>query len=155
MKKRSVLISLIFILLSAAFVSAQDVSIHTRGHMFYHLLPSTPSAQNGAPTTANISAFAGQTITIRIQATSGAQLQLSGNLTIASETLLSQVPCDSNDVLASAPTASAAQTKWTYDKVGQLTSVPLRTERAWKGTCRLLSIKLNNGTEYRARIQFR
>ena len=53
------------------------------------------------------------------------------------------------------PTATAGKSGLTYDpESGQYTYV-WKTEKAWAGTCRYLSLQLIDGTEHRAAFQFK
>lgn len=109
------------------------------------------------------SAWAGQTIRLRIASTNNRGMLIlgvdnarrrvgpnGGMLFVATDVGVYQVPCD------------GAGTRMGVDAGSQLTisgtvSDPIlnwKTKKEWRGTCRLLAVKLRDGTEVRAKVRF-
>jgi hypothetical protein len=53
------------------------------------------------------------------------------------------------------PTATAGKSGLTYDPTSGRYTYVWKTEKAWAGTCRYLSLQLADGTEKRAAFMFK
>jgi hypothetical protein len=52
-------------------------------------------------------------------------------------------------------TVTAGQSSLAYDPATGMYSYTWRTDKAWAGTCRQLTLKLSDGTEHRANFKFK
>ena len=91
----------------------------------------------------------------------------TGKIYVASDFGVYQVPCTGAE--ASAPTWTGPITLTTSATIGNSTTGKItisggagndtvynwNTDPAWKGTCRVLTVKLPDGGEVRARVSFR
>jgi uncharacterized repeat protein (TIGR01451 family) len=65
------------------------------------------------------------------------------------------IPCDGGALSSEIPTVTAGSSSLSYDSVtGQYVYV-WKTESAWAGTCRRLTVQLNDGTAHTALFRFR
>jgi hypothetical protein len=68
----------------------------------------------------------------------------------------SPVPCDGNEPgTVIDETATAGSSSLTYDPASDQYSYVWKTETSWKGSCRMLVVRLNDGTEHLAKFSFR
>jgi hypothetical protein len=165
MISRIILGSVFAIITFAGMADAQHVKV-IDGTRLGTVTPSGQTAQiyrnvNGAWTVLNSDAAvvqAGSTIRLRIAATNNRgklivgvdNVRSGGKLFVATDVGVYQVPCD------------GAATRIGLDAGSQLTiagtvSDPVldwKTEKTWRGTCRMLTVKLRNGTEARAKLRF-
>ena len=67
-----------------------------------------------------------------------------------------QVACDSSEPSATIDeTSTAGASSLTYDPVTDQYKYIWKTERTWRGSCRLLVVRLNDGAEHTAKFKFR
>jgi hypothetical protein len=64
--------------------------------------------------------------------------------------------CDDNEPGAEIEqTLSAGNSSLSYDAATDLYTYIWKTDRAWKGTCRILNLRLSDGTDHLAKFRFR
>lgn len=117
-----------------------------------------PAAESGKAPTPDLPAFAGQTMRLRIAAVNNRSRNVNDVYVFQSpaHVVHGPVPCNARRPVTTTSTGlSAAKVNWSYNKPAKEYDYVLETEKSWKGTCRMLSIKLKNGAEYRARLLFR
>lgn len=144
MKSKMILISVFAIMIFAGMSYGQHVKVFdgTRGI----LLSSTPNSTDS-------SAFAGRTIRLRIASPNNTGLALFKDAFPVS----SQVPCEGGEQPTPAGVGgmSGGKVSWGYNLATGEYYYVWKTDKAWKGTCRMVVVKLRDGTEHRSRIQFR
>jgi hypothetical protein len=111
---------------------------------------------------ANTSAFAGQTIRLRIASTNNrgklivgvdnvkTSDPLGGRLYVATDVGVYQVPCEG-------PATRIGVVSGSQLTVSGTVSDPIliwKTKKEWRGTCRMLAVKLRDGTEVLAKVRF-
>lgn len=70
--------------------------------------------------------------------------------------LSSSIACDASEPgVVIEGTATAGNSTLSYDPATDQYTYVWKTEKSWKGTCRLLVVKLNDGTEHMAKFRFR
>ncbi|MGH9905990.1 MAG: PxKF domain-containing protein [Pyrinomonadaceae bacterium] len=52
-------------------------------------------------------------------------------------------------------TVNAGGSSLSYDATTDLYTYVWKTNKAWKGNCRILAVRLNDGTEHLAKFRFR
>ena len=68
----------------------------------------------------------------------------------------SPVACDVNELGAEVTeTVIAGGSSLTYDAASDQYSYVWKTNKAWKGTCRILIVRLNDDSQYLAKFRFR
>ena len=152
MKSRIILTSIFAIMIFAGMSYGQHVKIFD-GRGYASVLPVAESG-----TAPDVLAFAGQTVRLRIAAVNNRSRDVNDMYIFQSPAYVvhAQVPCDARRPATTTSTGlSAGKVSWSYNKPAKEYDYALETEKSWKGTCRMLSIELKNGAEYRARILFR
>ena len=159
MKLKFVITSIISIAAFVGVTSAQNVSVfdaNFNGGIFVGLAPvSATSSPVSGP---NISAFAGQTIRIRFRSTTDASIgdQEFVYLLIGTPP---PIGCCNRDGLFWRPASGTSSAiagiviAATSDN-NRIAEAKVPTDLAWKGTCRVMSVKLRDGSEYLGRIFF-
>jgi hypothetical protein len=78
------------------------------------------------------------------------------NIFVAGSPASAQMACDSGDPLNSlAETVTAGGSSLTYDPLADQYTYVWKTDKAWAGTCRQLSVTLNDDTVHTADFQFK
>ena len=154
MKIKFVITSLFSIALFVGAASAQHVQVFDAGFNGGVFVGLTPvSATSGPVSGPNLSAFAGQTVRIRIRSTSD-----SGPIYVLMGTPPPIGGC-SPDSLFTRPVSGTGRAiagvviAATTDN--NVYEFPVPTDLAWKGTCRILSVRLRDGSEHLGRIFFK
>ena len=150
MKLKFVITSIISIAAFVGIASAQQVQVfdaNFNGGVYVGLSPVSPTS--GPVYSPNVSAFAGQTVRLRIAATNN-----RGTL------LLWGIPTSPSICSPSSPfstSAAATQGRGVFllstSRSGP-TVLNAATDPAWKGTCRILTVRLGDGSQHIGRIFF-
>ena len=125
--------------------TAQNVAVFNGG-IFVGLSPI--SATSGPQSGPNLTAFAGQTVRIRIEAVDASTASVIMGVPSS--------PSECNE--ASLFTRSASGTATNRGKlIVGVDNVELRvtTDVAWKGSCRILNVRLRDGSEHIGRMFFK
>ena len=150
---KTIVMSLFSIALFAGIASAQ----HTRlligddQGVYVPLAPVSPTS--GPVSGPNIGAFAGQTVRIQFRSTSdsGPVYVLMGtppSADICTVAANFTRPVSGTSKAIAGVVIVATSDNNTYE-------FPVPTDLAWKGTCRILSVRLRDGSEHIGRIFFR
>jgi hypothetical protein len=65
------------------------------------------------------------------------------------------IPCDASNPDLIEETVNAGGSSLSYNTTTDLYTYIWKTDKAWKGTCRMLVVKLNDNTEHLAKFKFR
>lgn len=144
MKSKMILTSIFAIMIVAGMSYGQHVKVFdgTRGVLL-----------SAAPDSADTPVFAGRTIRLRIASPNNIGLALfKGAFPVSSH-----VPCEGGGPPTPAGVGgmSGGKVSWGYNWATSEYNYVWKTDKAWKGTCRMVVVKLRDGTEHRSRIQFR
>ena len=147
MRIKSLIASLFALVIFAGISSAQHVRAFD-GIGFTLLAPASPtSAPYKSP---NISSFAGQTVRIRIEAadasTASLMMGFPESSNVCTPTSLFNRPAAGSAIAGIVIAATTDNNAAEY-------LVP--TDLAWKGTCRIMSVRLRDGSEHIGRIFFK
>ena len=146
MKLRFVITSIISVVSFVGIASAQHVQVFDAGFnggVFVGLTPVSPTS--GLVSGPNVNAFAGRTVRLRIASTNN-----------STAWLLWGIPSSVCD--PSAPFSSSAigtYGRGTFSIRLDAVEVMAATDPKWAGSCRILTVKLNDGTEHVGRIFFK
>jgi hypothetical protein len=66
-----------------------------------------------------------------------------------------QSACDETAPALRTAGARTQKLKWSYYPASREYVLPVETDRAWRETCRIFSLRDSRGTEYRAEIRFK
>jgi uncharacterized protein len=94
---------------------------------------------------------AGQTVPIKFSLNGNQGL----NIFAAGYPASGVIPCDADEPGAVQQISTAGDSGLSYDAAADQYSLVWKTEKAWKGTCRLLVVRFNDGSEYYAKFRFR
>lgn len=95
---------------------------------------------------------AGQAIPIKFSLSGDKGL----NIFAAGYPVSTEVDCETGEVIGTAgETGTAGGSSLSYDPLTDQYSYVWKTNKTWGGTCRILTIKLNDGSEYTAKFRFR
>jgi len=143
-KSRLVLTSIFAILVFAGAASAQHVRVFD-GVTFAEVAP-VPKV--------DITAFAGQTIRIRIEAADASlgAIELS-DLFVIQSAKSKRIGCSPSE---SFPTVTETNSNLTYSgESGGMIEYDWKTDRTWSGTCRVFSIGMMDGSVRAVSMSFR
>ena len=141
--KIKVIGSLFAIVVLAGIANAQRVKV-VDGTRLIGLTPT--SATGGAPAKPNLSSFAGQTVRIHMDA---------ADASTAFVLIGTPPPVCTEDTPFTSPIAGTAVQNRGLLIVGVDTvELQVPTDPAWKGSCRVLSVRLRDGSEHIGRIFF-
>lgn len=147
MKSRVIFSSILLMLAFAGESHAQHVKVFDGSS-------GVLLSRTGTPTAA---AFAGQTVRLRIGAVNNRSRDVNDIYIFQSPASVvhGAVPCSKDQPTGTGSTGlGAGKANWSYNETAREYSFTLSTDKAWKGTCRLVVVKLRDGTEYRARLRF-
>src|SRR5262245_60250920 len=146
MKMKLLVTSLFSIVLFAGISNAQ-VKVIT-GSLQYHLLPASPTTSGQS--TPNISVFAGQTIRLRIAVANNSEV-----VYVLMGTPPPSPGCDQTVSFGRPATGNLIFPNTNYIEPDDEFEALVPTESGWKGTCRVMSVRLRDGSEYLGRIYLR
>ena len=149
--RRTIIFSSILLMLGVAVSShAQHVGVFDGSTGVWMLRNSAPP---------EVAVFAGKTIRLRIAATNNSSKDVNDMYIFQSPVRLShmEVPCGarSRPVNTSSAGLTGGKVAWSYNRKANEYRYDLRTDSTWKGTCRVVTLQLADGTEHRARLRFR
>lgn len=140
MWSREIITFIVAIMIFARVADAQDVSLVYKDLNGMWAAPSSDKAT---------SLFAGQIIRLKVLGAGDQESQIS----LGGPTQMYEVPCDSGSLMFAASEASTAQINTT----GQIGDPIYNwyTERSWRGTCRLITVRLKDGSQHTAWFRFK
>ena len=150
MKFKFVITSLFSIALLAVVASAQHVQVFDatfNGGVFVGLTPV--SATSGFVSGPNVRAVAGRTVRLRFAATNNQGILAMWGIPLSPDI------CSPTNPFSPAAAATQGRGLFTLstDHTGSL-EFEATTEVAWKGTCRILNVKLSDGSQHVGRVFF-
>jgi hypothetical protein len=161
MKSKIILTSILSIIVFAGILNAQHVkAFDGAAHSLFVPAVSPDSSRSGGTwqlfarkvETSAIAFHAGQTVRLRIASTNNRGLLIFEGVLPATY----QVGCDGDQPASLAASGfSVGKTSWSFNNQTNEYNYLWKTDKAWKGTCQMLNIRLKDGTNHRAKIRFR
>ena len=148
MRRTIIFSSLLLMLAFAASSRAQHVKVFDG--------TTAVLLQNSTPHTTSV--FAGRTVRLRIAAVNNRSKDVNDMFIFRSPVRLShrQVSCgNSRSVSTSSSGLTAGKVSWSYSEATKEYQYDLQTDIAWKGTCRVVTLQLQDGTELSAILKLR